>query len=98
MTNIITVLKTEKKGKHPDTLEKCHIYKTSKDGLQMNDTYIDTHNPMFEATQEVNNRQQQKHNIKEEPVQLSKTFRNKTRRKTQRGRTQLTNSSKYTNK
>lgn len=27
----------------------------SKGGLQMKDTYIDTHNPIFEAIQELNN-------------------------------------------
>jgi hypothetical protein len=50
------VLKTEKKGKHLKALEKYHIYKTSKDELQMSDTYIDTHNPIFEVIQEINNR------------------------------------------
>jgi hypothetical protein len=50
------ILKTERKGKHLNTLEKYHIYNMSKDGLQMNDTYIDTHNPVFEMIQEVNSR------------------------------------------
>jgi hypothetical protein len=42
----IKVLKMERKGKHLNTLEKYHIYKMSKDGLQMDDTYIDTYNPI----------------------------------------------------
>jgi hypothetical protein len=40
VTNAMKILKIEKKGKHLNTLEKYHIYKTSKDGLQMNDTLI----------------------------------------------------------
>jgi hypothetical protein len=56
IADTMKVLKTEKKGKHLNTLEKYHIYKTSKEGLQMNDTYIDTHNPIFEVIQEINDR------------------------------------------
>jgi hypothetical protein len=33
------VIKTEKKGKHLNTLEKYHIYKISKHRLNMNDTH-----------------------------------------------------------
>jgi hypothetical protein len=50
------VLKAEKKGKHLNTLEKYHIYKTSREGLQMKETYIDIHNPIFEVIQEINDR------------------------------------------
>jgi hypothetical protein len=35
-------------------MEKYHIYKISKDNLQMNDTNIDAHNPVFNALQETN--------------------------------------------
>jgi hypothetical protein len=56
ITNTTKILKTEKKGEHLNTLEKYHIYMTSKNGLQMNDTYIDTHNPIFEVIQDLNNR------------------------------------------
>jgi hypothetical protein len=58
LTNIMEVLKTDKQGKHLNTLEKYHIYThiRSKAGLQMNDTYIDTHNPIFEVIQELHNR------------------------------------------
>jgi hypothetical protein len=61
IADTMKILKTEKKGKHLNTLEKYHIYKTSKEGLQMNDTYIDTHNPIFEMIREINDRQRQKH-------------------------------------
>jgi hypothetical protein len=73
MANTMKVLKTEKKGKHLNTLEKYHIYKMSK-GLQMNDTYIDIHNPIFEVIQEINN--SDKNTLqKEGPVQLSEAFK-----------------------
>jgi hypothetical protein len=38
------------------TLEKYHVYEKSEDGLQMNDTYMDTHNSIFEVIQELNNK------------------------------------------
>jgi hypothetical protein len=37
------IIKTEKKGKHLNTLEKCH------ERLHINDTYADTYNPIFET-------------------------------------------------
>jgi hypothetical protein len=54
-TNTMKVIKIDKKGKYLNTLEKYHIYKRNKDGLQMNDTYIDTHDTIFQAIQELNN-------------------------------------------
>jgi hypothetical protein len=39
---------TNQKGKYLNTIEKYQIYKTSKKDLHMNDTNIDTHNPIFE--------------------------------------------------
>jgi hypothetical protein len=46
------------KGKHINTLERfyIYIYKMRKNGTQMNDLCIDTHNPIFEIIQEENNR------------------------------------------
>jgi hypothetical protein len=35
---------------------RYHIYEISKSDLQMIDTNIDTHNPMFEAVQVTNTR------------------------------------------
>jgi hypothetical protein len=45
----VDIIKTGKKGKHLNTLEKYHIYRISKDNLHMNDTY----NPIFETLYEV---------------------------------------------
>jgi hypothetical protein len=39
---------------HLNTLEKHHIYKMSKDGLHMNDMYIDTYNLICKLMQELN--------------------------------------------
>jgi hypothetical protein len=36
------------KGRHLNTSEKYYIYKISRNNLHMNDTYIDTHNPIFQ--------------------------------------------------
>jgi hypothetical protein len=52
----MNTIKTEKKGKHFNTLQKYHIYKISKNGLHMNDAYIDIYNPIFETLQELNTR------------------------------------------
>jgi hypothetical protein len=52
---IITI---RRKGKYLNTLEKYHIYKVSKDNLNMNDTHIDKHNPIFETLHEIYTRQQ----------------------------------------
>jgi hypothetical protein len=52
----VKVLKTERKGNHLNTLERYYIYKMSRDGLQMNEAYIDTLNSIFEIIQEVNTR------------------------------------------
>jgi hypothetical protein len=50
------VIKINKKGKHLNTLEKYHIHKRSKNGLHMNDAYIDVYNRIFETLQEINTR------------------------------------------
>jgi hypothetical protein len=42
-------MKTERKGRHLNTLERYYIYKVSKDRIQMNDTNVDIYNPIFEA-------------------------------------------------
>jgi hypothetical protein len=43
------IIKTAKKGKHLNTLEKYYIYKLNKNKLHMNDTHIDTYNLIFET-------------------------------------------------
>jgi hypothetical protein len=47
------VITTRRKGKHSNTLERYHIYKISKDNLHMDDTYIDTDNPISEILHEL---------------------------------------------
>jgi hypothetical protein len=37
----------DRKGKLMNTWERFHIYKLSKEGIQLNDTYADTHNSIF---------------------------------------------------
>jgi hypothetical protein len=54
IVNTMDIIRTQKKGKHLNTLEKYHIYKTSKNNLHMNDTNIDTHNTVFRTLQEMN--------------------------------------------
>jgi hypothetical protein len=56
VTNMMMVLKMQRKGKYLNTLERYYIYKMRKDGLQMNDACIDNHNPIFEIVQEENSR------------------------------------------
>jgi hypothetical protein len=60
ITDTMKVIKIEKEGNHLSTLEKYHIYKMSKYGLHMNNTY----NLIFEVMQEFNTRQQHQHIIK----------------------------------
>jgi hypothetical protein len=38
----------EKKGPKLNTLERFYIYDLTKKGLQMNDIFTDTHNPIFD--------------------------------------------------
>jgi hypothetical protein len=49
ITDTIEIMKTERKGRHLNTLEIYYIYKVSKDKIQMNDTNVDIYNPIFEA-------------------------------------------------
>jgi hypothetical protein len=52
ITDTIKIMEIEKKGKHLNTLEKYHIYKVSRNRLQMNDTHIDVYSPIFKTLQE----------------------------------------------
>jgi hypothetical protein len=56
ITDTMKIMKIENKGNHLNTLEKYHIYKVGRNRLDMNDTYIDVYNPVFETLQELNNR------------------------------------------
>jgi hypothetical protein len=42
------ILHIEKKGPKLNTLERFHIYDMTKRGLQMNDTFTDIHNHIFD--------------------------------------------------
>jgi hypothetical protein len=54
ITDTMDIIRIYRKGKHLNTLEKYHTYKISKNNLQMNDTNIDTHNPIFRVLEEMN--------------------------------------------
>jgi hypothetical protein len=56
ITDKMEVMEVERKGKHLNTLEKYHIYKLSRSRLHMNDTHIDTYNPIFEPLQVLDTR------------------------------------------
>jgi hypothetical protein len=52
--NTMDIIRIGQNGKYLNTLEKYYIYKISKIGLQMNDTNIDEHNPIFEELHKIN--------------------------------------------
>jgi hypothetical protein len=54
ITDTVDIARTQKKGKHLNTLGKYRMYKISKCILCMNDTNFDTHNPIFRTLQEMN--------------------------------------------
>jgi hypothetical protein len=50
ITDVMDVIRNGRKGRHLNTLEKYHIYKISKTSIQLNDTYNETQNPIFQYT------------------------------------------------
>jgi hypothetical protein len=56
ITDTMDIIRTGGKGRYLNTLEKYHIYKISRNNLHMNDTHIDTHNPIFQTVHELYNR------------------------------------------
>jgi hypothetical protein len=40
ITDTMDVIRTGRKDRHLNTMEKCYLYKISKKDLDMNDTYI----------------------------------------------------------
>jgi hypothetical protein len=44
----LDILRTEEKVQLLNILERFYIYDLSRQGLQMNDTYSEKHNPIFE--------------------------------------------------
>jgi hypothetical protein len=49
MDQIMNILHIEKKGPKLNTLERYRIYEMTKRSLQMNDTFMDMHNPIFDV-------------------------------------------------
>jgi hypothetical protein len=49
MDKSMKILHIGKKGPKLNTLERHHIYKIAKRGLQMNNTFTNMHNPLFDA-------------------------------------------------
>jgi hypothetical protein len=50
------VIRTGRKGRFLNVLEKYHIYEISRNNLYMNDKHIEAHNPIFQTIHELNNR------------------------------------------
>jgi hypothetical protein len=50
------IVKTHKKGKHTNTLEKYHIHKLYGNNLHMNDSAIEPNNPIIKILHEIDNR------------------------------------------
>jgi hypothetical protein len=49
----LEVLHIQKKGRLLNTLEHFHMYNLSKQKLQMNETFTDTHNPTFNLNNKI---------------------------------------------
>jgi hypothetical protein len=56
VTDTMDVIRTRRKGRHLNTLERYHIYEISTNGLHMNDTHIEAHNPIFQTVRELYDR------------------------------------------
>jgi hypothetical protein len=52
-TDTMEIIKTERKGRYLNTLERYQIYEIGKDNLHMNDTNIDIHNPISKALHKI---------------------------------------------
>jgi hypothetical protein len=56
VTDTMDVIRTGRKDRHLYILEKYHIYKISMNNLHINDTHIETNNPIFQTVHELNDR------------------------------------------
>jgi hypothetical protein len=56
IADTMDIIRTHRKGKPLNILEKHYVYKVSKDNLQMNDMNTDTHNQIFKTLHETNTR------------------------------------------
>jgi hypothetical protein len=53
VTDTMDIIKIEKREKHLNPVEKCHIYEIIKDGFHMNDIIISTYNTTFETLHQI---------------------------------------------
>jgi hypothetical protein len=49
ITDTMDVIRMGRKSRLFNTSERYRIYKISRNNLHMNDTYIETHNPIFQT-------------------------------------------------
>jgi hypothetical protein len=49
MENTMKILNLQEKGQYLNALERFHIYKTKMSGGLLNDNYVHTYSPVFEA-------------------------------------------------
>jgi hypothetical protein len=47
------IVKVQEKGKHLNTLEKYHIYKLCKQGIQLNNNCAESQNPIFKEIHDI---------------------------------------------
>jgi hypothetical protein len=55
-TNTMDIIRTGRNDRHLNTLEKYRFYKISRNKLHINDTQIETHNPIFQTVHELYDR------------------------------------------
>jgi hypothetical protein len=53
INDAIDIIRNGRKGRHLNTLEKYHVYKISKTNIQLNDTYNEMQNPIFQEIYEI---------------------------------------------
>jgi hypothetical protein len=56
ITDIMDVIRTGRKGRHLNALERYQIYKISRNNLHMNNTHIEAQNPIFQTVHELYDR------------------------------------------
>jgi hypothetical protein len=57
VTDSMDVIRAGRKGRHLNTLGKCHIYKIGGNSLHLNDTHIETHNPICQTLHKLYDRE-----------------------------------------
>jgi hypothetical protein len=51
--NDMDIMKIQEKGKHLNTLEKYHMYKLCKQGIQLSNNCAESHNPIFKEIYDI---------------------------------------------